>query len=221
MTHFTMAFPMLLAMGLAGALHCAGMCGGLAILATSSRSIVKLVLYLAGKASSYLVLGALAGAAGEAVVRAAPLGIGSRGLAFAGGLLLAAAGLESLGFLRIPALGAERVSRAAAGIARLAAGTASGTLLVGAANGLLPCPMVYGFLAVAAATGSAVWGTATMAVLGFTSALPLALCSLLGYRFTLWKTVRMDRVAGILMLLMAALTLYRGMLSPTLAHHMH
>lgn len=221
MTHFTMAFPMLLAMGLAGALHCAGMCGGLAILATSSHGITRLLLYLLGKASSYLILGALAGAAGEAVVRAAPLGTGSRGLAIAGAVLLAAAGLESLGLLRIPAPGVQRLSKAIAGIVRMAAGTASGTLLVGAANGLLPCPMVYGFLAVAASTGSAVWGTATMAVLGVTSAVPLALCSLIGHSFTVSKTIRMDRIAGILMLLMAALTLYRGTLALTLAHHMH
>ena len=200
---------MLLAMGTAGMLHCAGMCGGLAALAGRG------LLYTAGRASAYLFLGTLAGALGEAVLRAAPLGAGARVLAVAGGLLLLAAGLEWLGLVRIPGLAAP--ARFAAAIAGLARGGPAGRLVVGFANGLLPCPMVYAFLAMAAATGSALGGAATLLVLAATSTVPLAFCSLVAGRF---RAAR--HAAGLLMIVMAALTIYRGLsLSGPLCHHLH
>ena len=199
-------------MGLAGALHCAGMCGGLALLAGGGRRPARLAAYLAGKASTYVLIGAVAGAAGQAVLRAAPLGWGTRGLAIAAGLLLLVAGLESLGALRLPGLGP--LAGAARAMAQLAGAGAGGALVMGAANGLLPCPMVYGFGAMAAMTGSPVWGAATMLVLGVTSALPLAVCSVAGGRLARFRIL-----AGVLMLAMAALTLHRGFV-PAGPHHM-
>ncbi len=57
---------------------------GLALVATGASErgrVSSLLLYLAGKAWSYAVLGALAGALGHTIVRLAPLGIGARALA--------------------------------------------------------------------------------------------------------------------------------------------
>ena len=85
---------------------------------------------------------------------------------------------------------------------------------MGVANGFLPCPMVYAFAAMAAMTGSPLWGAATMLVLGITSALPLVLCSALGGRFARFRTV-----AAALMLVMAALTLHRGLMPSSHAQH--
>jgi sulfite exporter TauE/SafE len=73
---------MLAGMGLAGSLHCAGMCGPLAALAASGRRAwLEFPLYLIGKASAYIFLGTLVGALGEHLLRAAPLGLGARALA--------------------------------------------------------------------------------------------------------------------------------------------
>jgi len=201
---------MLFGMGLAGGLHCAGMCGPLALLATAGRRrLVSIGLYLTGKTSSYALLGALAGALGETVLRAAPLGLGSRLLAWSAGLLLLLVALESLGVLRKLPLGLGWLTAASGFLTSLAKeGGATGKLLLGSANGLLPCPMTYGFLALAAASGSPVEGAATMLVLGITSALPLAACVLVGHRLTGLK--KFPAVTGLVILAVGLLVVYRG-----------
>jgi len=222
MTHFLSILPALLAMGLAGGLHCAGMCGGLAILATGTGRTAKAwaaALYLGGKTSTYVFLGTLAGALGETVATAASLGIGSRILALAGGLLLVAVGLESVGLVRLPFWRAGWMRRASDLLASLAASGPAGSLLMGAANGLLPCPMVYGFLGLAASTGSTIGGAATMAVLGLTSAVPLVICAALGHRVGRLSGARVAMLAGLLMIAVGGLMLYRGMVAGTGAHH--
>ena len=201
---------MLFGMGLAGGLHCAAMCGPLALLATAGPArLVSLCLYLTGKTSSYFLLGALAGALGETVLRAAPLGLGSRLLAWSSGLLLLLVALESLGILRKLPLGLGWLTAASGFLTSLAKeGGAMGKLLLGSANGLLPCPMTYGFLALADASGSPVRGAATMLVLGITSALPLALCALVGHRLTGLK--KFPAVTGLVILAVGLLVVYRG-----------
>lgn len=208
---------MLVGMGLAGGLHCAGMCGPLALLATAGgRRIPGLALYLTGKAASYVFLGTLAGALGEALLRAAPFGWGSRILALGAGLLLVAAALDSLGWLggrlKAPSLLLTRLARES-GLA--------GKLLLGAANGLLPCPMTYGFLALAAATGSPIGGAATMAILGVTSSLPLAVCALAGHRLAGLRFLRLPPLAALLALAAGCLVLYRGLVGSAPAAHGH
>jgi len=180
----------LVAMGLAGSLHCAGMCGGLALVAR------RLPAYLAGKSFTYIFLGALAGALGRFAV---PL-TGARFLAFAAAAMLAAMGLESLGVLRLPQAGA-------AWLGSVVANLRGESLLFGAATGLLPCPMVYAFAAMAAATASPLEGAGVMLVLAVTSAIPLTICALFGRKLTL----RVRYLPGITMLLMAGLSFYRGL----------
>jgi uncharacterized protein len=202
---------MLVATGAAGSLHCAGMCGGLAVLAGGVRRPARFLLYLAGKSTAYIFIGALAGALGETALRSAPLGWGTRALAVVTGALLLLAALDFLGIVRTPAASVAGFSRA---LATLAGSGPAGTLLLGAANGLLPCPMVYAFAAMAAMTASPIEGAAVMLVLAATSALPLALCSVLAGRFARFRTL-----TAVLMLLMAALTLYRGLSPGALTHH--
>jgi sulfite exporter TauE/SafE len=201
---------MLLGMGLAGGLHCAAMCGPLALLATAGPArLASIILYVTGKTSSYILLGALAGALGGTVLRATPLGLGTRLLAWGAGLLLVVVALESLGILRKLPLGLGWITAASGFLTSLAKeGGATSKLLLGSANGLLPCPMTYAFLALAAATGSPVEGAATMLVLGVTSALPLALCALVGHRLTGLR--RFPAVTGLVILAVGLLVVYRG-----------
>lgn len=212
-----MTFTMLFLMGIAGSLHCAGMCGGLAVLAAGSRRshrLASLSLYLAGKSAIYVFLGALSGALGQAIVSVS----GSRILALAGGLLLLAVGLQSLGVVAEFVPGSRRLGQAARFVIRLAKdGGPSGTLLLGSANALLPCPMVYGFLAMAAATGSPIWGAAAMLALAVTSAVPLAICALAGEGIGRLAPFRVSLLAGILMIAMALLMFYRA-LGPAAFH---
>ncbi len=220
MRTFLTTLLMLLGMGIAGMLHCAGMCGGLAALATGSRRPGRLLAYLAGKTGLYVFLGAVAGAAGEVLVRAAPFHAGSRFLALVTGFVLFISGLDALGLIRLGQydLGLSVLARP---LTRLAGEGSSGALLIGAANALLPCPMTVAFIALAAASGSPISGAATLLILGVTSAAPLAACGLLGYRLGRWRGFPARSAAGALMLVMAALTLYRGLMFPQMSGHMH
>ncbi len=197
-----MDFSLLFLMAITGSLHCAGMCGPLSLL-VGGRGLLP---YLAGKTSSYVLLGALAGALGDAVLKAGAAG--PRVLAMSAGTLLLIAGLHSLGLVRDSMIGAATVARAGRAVASLAGQGSAGKLVLGTANGFLPCPMTYAFVAMAAATGSPILGAGTMLVLGVTTALPLAVSVLAAGRAL--RFIRLPFLAGALMLLAAALTLYRG-----------
>lgn len=188
-------------MGITGSLHCAGMCGPLALLAGRRG----LPLYLVGKTSSYLLLGALAGALGHSMLG---IGAGARVLAIGAGGLLLLTGLHSLGVIRDSMVGVGVLAWAAGAIRSLAGQGHAGKLVLGTANGFLPCPMTYAFVAMAAATASPIQGAATMLVLGVTTALPLAITALAARRIL--RRVPFPLLTGALMLLAAAVTIYRG-----------
>ena len=228
MDTFLHMLPALFAMGLAGMLHCAGMCGGLSLLITSSRPpgrAVSLLLYFTGKTVAYVLLGALAGALGEAILRAAPLRTGGRILVFAAAAVLIFVALETFGVWRLPEAGARWLGAVGRSLGRLAhAGGAGGKLAAGMANGFLPCPLTYAFVAAGASTGSPLWGAATMLVLGFTSALPLTVVSLAGGRLAPVIGRHLHWVSGGLMLALAAMLLRKGIVGGMMhgaAHHLH
>ena len=201
---------LLFLMGISGSLHCAGMCGPLAAL-VGGRG---LPLYLAGKTSSYLLLGALAGALGESVLH---FGAGAeRVLAIGAGALLLLVGLHSLGVIRDSMVGVGVLSRAAGAIASLAGQGAAGKLVLGTANGFLPCPMTYAFVAMAAATASPLEGAATMLILGITTAVPLTVSALAARRIL--RGIPLPLLSGALMLLAAAVTIYRGFAGAPTCH---
>ena len=172
-----------------------------------------MLLYFTGKCLAYVLLGAMAGALGEAILRAAPLRAGSRILVFAAAAVLIFVALETFGVWRLP----EAATRWLGSLGRMFgplahAGGAGGKLVAGMANGFLPCPMTYAFVAAGASTGSPVWGAATMLVLALTSALPLAAISLAGGRLAPLAGGRIHWVSGGLMLLVAAMLLRKGIL---------
>ncbi len=225
MTHFYAMLPMLLAMGAAGMLHCAGMCGGLVLLATGARRqgrAAAVVLYLLGKAWSYALLGAAAGVAGQTIARTAPAGWGSRSLAIVSGGLLLFLGLQFMGVLKETTAGFGWLRPLSDSIAHLARESGwLGKLMLGVANGFLPCPMVYGFVGMAAMTGSMAGGAASMIVLGLTSSVPLVLCAWGGYRLGGLAGRRLPLAGGLLALLVGVMVLYRGFALSGAAHHMH
>jgi sulfite exporter TauE/SafE len=87
------------------------------------------------------------------------------------------------------------------------------------ANGFLPCPMTYAFVAASASTGSPLWGAATMLVLALTSALPLTAISIAGGKLAPLAGRRIHWVSGGLMLVLAAMLLRKGILGGM--HHGH
>ena len=148
---------------LAGTPHCVGMCGGL----VSAASEGGLVPYHLGRIGTYALLGALAGFAGRWIPGPSWLA-----LVISGSLVVAMAA-SLAGLLPEPSLRLPGLSRLARWTHGRKGPTAS--LSLGVLNGLLPCGLLYGTLALPVASGSAAAGVVIMTVFGIGTAVPLTL----------------------------------------------
>lgn len=198
--------------GLVGSLHCAGMCGPLALALPhpgggSTRFLTGRLAYNAGRLFTYVALGGLAGMVGQSLRFAGVqrwLSI-ALGVALLAGLLFArrmgswfpvaamVGGLKvrMAGLLRQPTLGAQ------AGLGML--------------NGLLPCGLVYVACAGAAATGHFARGAAYMGVFGL-GTVPLMLAiGLSGALIPPSLRLRLRKAIPVAVSLLGVLLILRGM----------
>lgn len=173
-------------LGLAGSVHCVGMCGGIAgALAQRSsparplEGAVRSLLQSVGRIGSYALAGALAGAFGEVLV---PLGRTSGPwLRLALGLAIVLLGVQIARSGRaVPAL--ERLGlvvwrRATPLLRRIGRPEQAWQhLALGAVWGWLPCGLVYSALLLAAASGAPRTGALALAAFGL-GTLPAVLAS--------------------------------------------
>lgn len=172
------AYLLIFLAGLAGSMHCVGMCGGFACaLGGDARGPVESVLrhgvYNLGRLSSYAFIGAVAGYAGLLLVGpagdASTASAAQRALAVVSGLLMVYIGLQFLGVLKTALapgrwFGIEALAQALRRLVR-APGRAA-PLALGVLNGLLPCPLVYAFAAQAASSGGPLQGLSIMLAFG-------------------------------------------------------
>lgn len=214
-------------LGLAGSVHCLGMCGGIAAAAgTRTRSDgagFAALTFNAGRIASYALLGAVVGAlVGAAVtqLQVRPFAITLRVLA---GLLMLAMGLSLLtgrDLLLLERLGGRvwnRVRPLAGRALVLPAPLRFAGL--GLVWGLLPCGLVYSALALAAASGSGPGGAATMLAFGAGTLPAMLAVTLAGGAVTRrFAGLRTRRVAGVLMIVFAAWTAL-GFLAPHAPGH--
>lgn len=160
---------------LLGSVHCAGMCGSFACLASGGdashgRSALRsTAAYNLGRLLSYATLGAVAGAAGQGLDQLGAVAGFTRPAAIAAGALLILWGLASLLAhlgVRLPALAvppalASRIARGVRAVQDqppVLRGLALGVL-----TAALPCGWLYAFVATSAAAGSAPAGALVMA----------------------------------------------------------
>lgn len=205
--------------GTAGSFHCLGMCGGFACaLGRDPRggrlaTIVRHLTYNTGRVVSYAFLGALAGALGAHLMAADGAAgwavTGQRALAVVAGGLMIAMSLQLLGLmqrLHLPAPAGIGILRAV-----LHAPGAAAPLAFGVFNGFLPCPLVYAFVALAAASADPLRGAVLMAVFGLGTFPAMLLAGGVGgwarYR---WRRHGV-RVAGVFILVLGAVTMARGL----------
>jgi sulfite exporter TauE/SafE len=143
---------------LVGSPHCAGMCGGFAAACSARRGGRGTLYYSLGRLATYASLGALAGTVGSALAE-----LSWAGMIVSGVLLVFFAGRLAgiLPPLRSP------WPRATRPLARLVRSASAGSgLLLGAANALIPCGLVYATLALPIAVASPWQGAVIMTAFG-------------------------------------------------------
>ncbi|HTH49094.1 MAG TPA: sulfite exporter TauE/SafE family protein [Candidatus Limnocylindria bacterium] len=211
-------------LGLAGSLHCAGMCGPLALALPATGSgtvgfVTGRLAYNLGRIVTYTLLGVVFGLLGKSLSLIGVqrwLSIGAGALILAGLLITRRAGpglpmVRAVGWLK-------------AGFGTLLRRRTLGSLgLLGLLNGLLPCGLAYAACAGAAATGSLAMGTAYMALFGL-GTVPLMLgIGLAGKALPVPLRVRLQQLVPLSLALVGSLLILRGMalgipyLSPDLA----
>jgi uncharacterized protein len=153
-------------MGLAGSLHCAGMCSPLALAMTKSKPFVfSSILYNSGRIFLYGIMGTVAASFGSLL----QLGSYQQFITIALGAIFLIAGI---GFrtMRIPF--ADKVITTLASYLKKAFGIVSGkksgfsTFALGMLNGLLPCGLTYLALSACLILPSALDGLVFMLLFG-------------------------------------------------------
>lgn len=206
--------------GLANAAHCAGMCGVFAFRAGRpsddgspagrAAPAFRFAAYAAGKAFTYVALGAVAGTLGAAVL--ASLGGVQAWLGLAAGAVLVAAGIGMLLPRRASPDGGARPFLAAPFVDAVRRARATGSaFLFGAATGALPCGVVYLAALQSATTGSPLRASLSMAAFGAGTVPVLAAAALLGHGVLVRFGPSRLRAAGAALVLAAGLvTSYRA-----------
>lgn len=215
MTELTLIFLV----GLAGGLHCinagCALVSAMGALAPARNGLRRHLWYNAGRIGAYVALGGLAGAAGGLLVaeptlgRVTPETLGPRLLPLLTGatMILLASRLYA-GMPSAHEAAAATLQRAVPGVLRSRGIMAP--LGIGAFSGLLPSPLVFAFLALAAHTAHPEHGMAIMLAFGL-GTVPAALAvGLGGNGLGLWH--RGARLAATFVLALGTVLLLRGAL---------
>ena len=166
-----------LLLGLAGSVHCACMCGGIASgalfmlrPATPRERLAALLILQAGRISAYAITGGVVASVTSLAIDPATTATSFRALQWIGATVLMWTGLSMAGMLprlAIPSNGVVALTSVLAPIlAPLRDRPRLGPLAIGFSWGLTPCPMVYAALFSAALTGSFASGALWMIAFG-------------------------------------------------------
>ncbi|MGA9642567.1 MAG: sulfite exporter TauE/SafE family protein [Terriglobales bacterium] len=189
---------------------------------TSRALLFGHLAYNAGRILTYAALGAVAGLAGKTVSLIGRLAGFASIVAIVGGVLMLLAGLIMFGaFPGVHTFGSNFFRVTSSYIRPLASLISSPSVgkrfLLGLALGLLPCGLIYAALLRALATGSPLWGAATMAAFGAGTAGALLavgiFSSALRGTFQRWGT----QFAALGVIAMGALLIVRGTMPAFLA----
>ena len=224
MNDLTLQLWAALTLGLVGSLHCAGMCGPLALALprvghTRHAFVTGRILYNLGRITTYCAIGLVFGLFGKSLALS---GLQKWLSLTLGGLILLT--LTGLTLKPLNASGWKLFAlvRKAFG-AVLQRRSLSALFALGVVNGLLPCGLVYVAAAGAAVAGSLTGSIAAMAAFGF-GTLPVMLAiPFLGPHAPVLSRVQPRRLLPAMVALIGVLLVLRGMelgipyLSPILA----
>ncbi len=201
------------ALGIMGSLHCAGMCGPIALsLPLYGKGITTKiaggVMYNIGRTITYGIMGAIFGMIGQGL---SMVGFQQWISVVMGALMIVSVILPSLfkniNGGKIPVAGLVRK-----GIQKLFVKKSFGRLFfIGLLNGLLPCGLVYLAIAGAIGTGDIITGTLFMILFGL-GTLPLMLgISLLGNMVSLKIRKKINKATPILVVVIGIIFILRGL----------
>lgn len=205
--------------GLLGSSHCVGMCGGFVFSIGAAApnwraNFVRQVAYACGRIFTYASAGAIVGYGGWRLSRALPPLVHVQAwLCLTAGALLIVQGLKSAGvwnYLR-PAVRRAPCLTASLFASFLAAPKLGQVFLAGMANGLLPCGLVYAYLALAASTGNLAMGFVHMGLFGLGTLPIMVLTGCGGAMLGLASRRRLLHVAAWCVVLTGALSVSRGL----------
>jgi uncharacterized protein len=200
-----------------GSVHCAGMCGPILLTVTRLGAgerrcwYVGMLAYHAARVLMYAVIGVVAGYTGNALATA---GLG-RPIAIISGALLVAAAFGGPWLKRLPAAWSSLIVRAGASATRLIrTHPLAGFFVLGLANGLLPCGLLYAAIASSTVAGT-INGSMTF-MIGFgLGTLPLLMSVMASSVLVPAALKRRVRLAGpVAMALVGTLLIARGVLLP-------
>jgi len=199
-------------LGLVGSLHCAGMCGPLALalpVAGKTRSdfVLGRVLYNLGRILTYTGIGAVFGLVGQSFALAGF----QKWVSLVAGVVILLGLVASLRIgLGLPIT--KSVMWLKSSVGRLLQQRTFGSLfLLGSLNGLLPCGLVYVAAAAAAATGSLQMGVLFMGMFGL-GTLPVMLgLGLAGRKLQGFFNFKLQNLVPISLAVLGVLLILRGM----------
>jgi len=165
--------PLVFLGGLLGSAHCVGMCGGFAITlgsaaATWRANLLRQLLFGLGRIFTYVAIGAAAGFGGRRLLQIAPFDRMQSWLALGAGVFLVGHGLMATGWIPRRKATVGRPVCLQLGLLSTLLRTRGGAAAVvaGIITGLMPCGLVYAFLALAVSGGTMGRGMAVMACFG-------------------------------------------------------
>lgn len=199
-------------LGLGGGLHCVGMCGPLVMAVPATPHVwLGRLLYHAGRILTYATLGALMGGLGQLI----SFVTGQEYLSVIMGVIMlltvvVPSALRNKLSAKNPMFKLSQKIRKWFGVWFKQRSYAA-VMVLGMLNGLLVCGLVYGALAIATATGSALKGAAVMAVFGLsTMPMLLGVLELISWIPTAWRAY-VQRFSTVVTMLVAVVLIMRGL----------
>jgi len=216
-------------MGVAGSLHCVGMCGPLALALPVNHSndlsrIAGGALYNLGRIVSYSVMGLIVGSMGKLLIAShwqSRLSL-SLGVVI---LLYLLIPKRYFHFSKLTTLNKPFIALRKQLGKLFQSNNLSSVFFIGILNGLLPCGLVYLALTSSVISGSSLHGALFMSFFGLGTFPAMMATILLGNYLNQQLRLKISRALPVFLFLMAALLVLRGLelgipfLSPAFAAH--
>lgn len=211
----TQLFFSALALGIVSSFHCVGMCGAFAFSIptqtfSNTRKLMAILLYNAGRITTYILIGLLFGLLGRQIFLAGF----QRWFSLLAGLFILLVVVQSWlqrPFLHLP--GFQSMTAFISKLIRKFLGkpSLSHIYLLGGANGLLPCGLVYLAVTGALASGTIAGATGFMAAYGLGTLPAMFLLSYSGVFVGISLRNRIKQAIPFFAVLMGVLLILRGM----------